>query len=186
MFYKRTARLQAALTSAMNRRIWDLIGILVVVACLTGLGIEAQAETMTCRTAGVLMKFESMPVAEVGHALVMGEREGLAFFENGEIAVFKSQNTSDSTIGGGFKSDGYMFFRFDDGSSIVTTFSQQATPEPGGKYSSKMMGEILKGTGRFDAIKGSLTMTSKRFADVKGEANKSSTNITFTYTLPSR
>jgi hypothetical protein len=171
---------------AKTKSVWVLFGILMISAWLLGSAIQVGAETMKCRTAGVITKYESMPVGDEGDLLGMGIREGLAFFENGEIATFKAQNIFDSTIGKGFKANGYMFFKFEDGSTIVTTFDQRAIPEPGGKFSSKMTGEVIKGTGRFEAIKGTTSMIGKRFPDVKGEANKSSTDITFTYTLPSK
>jgi hypothetical protein len=168
--------------------IWILFGILIIAAWLLGFVIEAQAETMKCRTAGVATKSETMPaqVGDEGHLLGMTMREGLAFFENGEIATYITKGIWDTTMGKAFKANGYLFFKFEDGSTIVTTYDQRAIADPSGKWSSKITGEIIKGTGRFEGIEGTTSTIGKQFPDVKGEASKSSTDITFTYTLSSK
>ncbi len=51
----------------------------------------------------------------------------------------------------------------------------------------KNTGEILKGTHRFEGIKGSLSGEGKQFKTEKGDLGGKTTNDwTFTYTLPRR
>jgi hypothetical protein len=166
----------------MNIKIWGFIGISVITAWLLGFVIEAQAETMKCRTAGVITKQEAVPVGDEGHLLGLTIREGLAFFENGEIATYTAKSIWDATMGKVFKSNGYIFYKFEDGSTIVTTSDQRSIADPSGNFSSRITGEILEGTGRFEGIKGGISTIGKQFPDVKGEANKSSTDVIFTYT----
>jgi len=165
-----------------NKEIWVLIGISVLTVWFLGFVIEAQAESMKCRTAGVVTKQETVPVGDEGHLLGMTIREGLAFFENGEVATYIAKSIWDVRMGKGFKSNGYIFYKFEDGSTIVTTSDQRSIADPSVNFSSRITGEILEGTGRFEGIKGGVSTISRQFPDVKGEANKSSTDVIFTYT----
>jgi hypothetical protein len=73
--------------------------------------------------------------------------------------------------------------------TVITSFHQTSTPDPEGKFAwvSKLTGEILKGTGRFEGIKGNLSGEGKQFKPEKGDlVGKSTVNYTFTYTLPSK
>ncbi len=169
----------------MNIEIWGLIGISVILAWLLGFVIEAQAETMKCRTAGVVTKQEMVPVGDEGHLLGITVREGLAFFENGEIATYIAKTIWDATMGKGFKSSGYIFYKFEDGSTVVTTADQRSIADPSRNFPSRIMGEILEGTGRFEGIKGGISTIGRQFPDVKGEANKSTTDVIFTYSRSS-
>ena len=49
-------------TRKLNIRIWGFIGISAIAAWLLGFVMEAPAETMKCRTAGVVTKQETVPV----------------------------------------------------------------------------------------------------------------------------
>ena len=82
---------------------------------------------------------------------------------------------------------GYFLFTFADGSSIIASFSQTLEADPEGKFAqhSKMTGEIIKGTIRFEGIKGSISGEGKQVKLEKGEpAGKSTFYYIFTYTLP--
>jgi hypothetical protein len=154
---------------------------------LLGFIIEAQAETMKCKIARVVTKEETMPVTdEEGHILVMQISQGLAFFENGDIANFKTQAISDrrTGTGKGSQSIAYIFFTFEDGSSIITRVEYRSIADPSGKISTKTAGEIVKGTGRYEGIKGTFSSTGKMLPPIKGEADKYYVDATLTYTLP--
>jgi hypothetical protein len=167
-----------------------LFGILVIAAWVLGSVIQAGAETMKCKTSGIMVKIEGIPIPDVdGHRISLGLRDGLAFFEDGEVATFKASSTSDTIAGKEGRSQGYLLFSFVDGSTIITSFGQTSKPDPEGKFGSvsELTGEILKGTGRFEGIKGSLSGQGKQFKLEKGElAGKSTIYYTFTYTLPSK
>jgi hypothetical protein len=175
---------------AAKKSMWALFGILAISAWVLGSAVPAGAETMKCKTSGNTVKMEVMPIPDVeGHTIVMGIRDGLAFFEDGEIATYKAFTTSDAIRGKGVLSQGYLLFTFVDGATIITSFRQAQEPDPEGKFAwfFKSTGEVLKGTGRFEGIKGSLSGTGKQLKPEKGDlTGKSTTDLTFTYTLPSK
>jgi len=172
---------------ATKKSMWVLIGFFIVAAWLLGFVIEAQAETMKCRIGRVVTKEEAMPVDdEEGHTLMLRRSEGVAFFENGEIANFKTQAMDDRRAGTGKGSQAisYIFFTFEDGSSIIIRLEFRTIADPNGKISTKAAGEMIKGTGRFGGIKGTFSSTGKMLPPVKGEADKYYIDATLTYTLP--
>jgi hypothetical protein len=170
-------------TMATRKSRWILLGIFVTSAWIVGFVIEARAETMKCKFARVTIKDERMPVShEEGRSLWVDLSEGLAFFEKGDVANFKSHGIVD----GGRKSSqaiSYVYFTFEDGSSIVVRNEYSSITDPSGKLSSKSAGEIIKGTGRFEGIKGTYSSTGKRFPPIKGETVKYWADATLTYTL---
>jgi hypothetical protein len=172
-----------------KKSIWILFGMLIITAWILDSAIPAGAETMKCRSAGIMVKREFMPVPDIeGYALAMGLRDGLAFFDDGEVVPFKAYSTS-QVMGAQSVSQGYISFSFVDGSTIITSFSQINQPDPAGKFGAlvKFTGEILKGSGRFEGIKGTMSGEGKLFKPGKGELSGRSTNDwTITYTLPTK
>jgi len=174
---------------ATRKSMWVLIGFFIITAWLLGFVIEAQADTMKCRIARVNTKEQTMPVShEEGRDLVIVESQGLAFFENGDIANFKSQAIADRATGPGKGSQAisYIYFTFEDGSSIIVRLEFRSIADPSGKISTKTVGEIIKGTGRFEGIKGTFSSTGKKLPPIKDEADKYFADATITYTLPSK
>ena len=91
--------------------------------------------------------------------------------------------------GKGVLTNGYQLFTFVDGSTIITSFSSVQDPDPEGKFAwlIKGTGEIRKGTGRFEGIKGSISGSCKQLKPEKGDlSGKSVWDWTFTYSLPSK
>jgi hypothetical protein len=162
-----------------------VVSFIIIAALFLGFVIEAKAETMKCRSVGVLIKVEAMPVADVeNHTLGFAIREGLAFFDNGETANYRAQSIWDVIQGKSTKAYVYNFFTFEDGSKIITKIEQDNVADASGKLTaSKATGEILKGTGRFEGIKGNCTVTGKTFPAPKGESGKSTMDFIFNYTL---
>jgi hypothetical protein len=168
---------------ATKKSMCVLFGTLVISAWVLGSAIQARAETMKCRIATTTTKDESVPVSdEEGHSLHLLITEGLAFFENGEIAKVRSHNLSDSIPGKGPQVIGYTIYTFEDGSTIVQRFQRLMVDDK----SAKATGELIKGTGRFAGIKGTVSGTSKSFHGSKGEATRNTSDMTFTYTLPTK
>jgi hypothetical protein len=104
--------------------------------------------------------------------------------ENGEVATQIAVilgdfiNQSGSTIL-------YTTMTFADGSTIIMKRQGAQEGTVGGPSASRGTGEIIKGTGRFEGIKGTGTGTSKLFPVEKGEAGpKSIGEFILTYTLP--
>ena len=172
---------------ATKKSTWVVIGFFIIAAWFLAFVIEAQAETMKCKVARVATKDETMPIGdEEGHMLGMQISEGMAFFENGDVANFKTQSISDrrTGTGKGRQSISYIFFTFEDESSIIIKLDYRAIADPSGKISTKAAGEMIKGTGRFKGIKGTFSSTGKMLPPIKGEAEKYYIDAILTYTLP--
>ena len=172
-----------------KKSMWVLFGILATSAWILGSVMPGHAETMKCRTAGVVTKDETLPVGyEEGHVLGLQITEGLAFFENGEIATFRSHLVYDRydrvVPGKSSQAIGYTIFTFEDGSTFVQRFQRLQGSDK--MIPAQVGSELIKGTGRFEGIKGSASGTSKRAPEVKGEAKRYVSDMTFTYTLPSK
>jgi hypothetical protein len=76
---------------ATKKSVWALFGILVISSFVLGSVIQAGSETMKFRIALTVTKDERMPLDfEEGRGMGMNIGEGLAFFENGEIAKVKA------------------------------------------------------------------------------------------------
>ena len=172
-----------------KKSIWVLFGILATSVWILGSIMPGHAETMKCRTAGVVTKDETLPVGfEEGHVLGLQITEGLALFENGEIATYRSTLVYDRydrvVPGKSSQAIGYTIFTFKDGATIVQRFQRLQGSDK--TVPAQVASELIKGTGRFEGIKGSISGTSKRAPEVKGEAKKYVSDMTFTYTLPTK
>ena len=166
---------------------WVLFGILVITAWVLGSAIQAGAETMKWRTAATVTKQESIPVSdEEGHFLGVQLLQGLAFFENGEIAKLRSHAIYDTTPGKGGQAITYHIYTFEDGSTFAVRNQRLLVADKSGNLSAKVTSEVIKGTGRFEGIKGTASAIGKTFEASKGEATRSTNEFTLTYTLPSK
>jgi len=172
-------------TMATKKSVCVLFAILVILAWVLGSTIQAGAETMKFRNVQTATKDETIPVGdEEGHVLGLQIGEGLALIENGEIAKMRSHNVYDFIPGKGAQNIGYAIYRFEDGSTIVQRFQRLLVVDKSGNISAQTTGELIKGTGRFEGIKGTASATGKTFPPGKGEAFIHYNDITFTYTLP--
>jgi hypothetical protein len=166
--------------------LWGVLGFFVVMGLLLGFAMPANAETMKCKAVGVTLNMEKVTVDdEDGHTLGLQTIEGLAIFDNGEIARTKIKAIVDLTKSSGFLAIAYFSFYFDDGATIVLKLDRRGIIDEKGVASTKVVSEIKKGTGRYAGIKGTATGAGKNFS-VQGEAVKSFNDLTFTYTLPPR
>ena len=124
---------------------------------------------------------EGVPVDDVeGHAVVFVMRKGSYVFENGEVATGMTVSTGDFIKGSG-PFNNYAIITFADGSTIVS--KSQGTLA--GETTIKREGVFIKGTGRFDGIKGTVNLTLKYLPLEKGEVGpKGIGEGTINYTLP--
>jgi len=173
---------------ATRKSMWVIFGILIISAWVLGSAIQAGAETMKCRFAVTGTKNETISVADQeGHLLGVTILEGLAFFENGEIAKIRAHAIYDFIPGKGAQAIVYHIYTFDDGSTIVTRIQRLIAPGQSGPLSATSTGELIKGTGRFEGIKGTLSATGKAFPPrTEGEHERNVNDVTFTYTLPTK
>jgi len=171
-----------------KKLMWVLFGILVISALILGSAIQAGAETLKGRNALTATKNESIPVNdEPGHVLGMLIWEGLAFFENGEIAKMRSHAIRDIIPQKGSQAIVYNIYTFEDGSTVVTRVQRlMVAADKSGTLSAKMTGELIKGTGRFEGIKGTVSGPGKNFPASGGEAERAFNDFTWTYTLPTK
>ena len=171
-----------------RKLMWVLFGILVISAWVLGSVIPAGAETLKFKSYTYVTKAESFPVGDVdGHTVGYTTRRAFLVFENGEVATFDAVITSD-TIKGSGSFINYGTAKFSDGSTIITksqgTIGGTAT---GSHTGVGWTSEIIKGTGIFEGIKGTLTSKTKYLPVEKGELGpKGYGEGTITYTLPSK
>jgi hypothetical protein len=173
---------------ATKRSMGALFIILVISAWFFGSTIQAGAETLNYKVYTWVIKLESLPVGDVeGHTVNFGMRGVFYVFENGEIATGNNIFTTDLIKGSGSLMQ-YLTMKFADGSTIVV--KGQGTI--GGAAvraitSAGWTNEIIKGTGRFEGIKGSQSGTAKFLPLEPGEAGQRNYGEgILTYTLPSK
>ena len=167
--------------------IWGFI-ILVVGVWLTGISSLASAETMKFKLYTHSAKTERVLIGDVeGHALALAVRRGIIVFENGEIGTEISAVINDTIKMSGPLTQ-YTTITLADGSTIIIkiqgTTSGTAVGSP---TAAETTGEIIKGTGRFEGIKGTHIRRVKYLSVEKGEdAAKGVGEGIITYTLPSK
>ena len=149
---------------------------------------QATAETLNVKAFNHVTKTEMVPIPDVeGHVFGMTEREGVAVFENGELAWHKITQSHDLIKGAGTL-DTYFVCTFLDGSTFIfhAKGTVEATPQAVSS-AAKTTGDIIGGTGRFQGIKGTMTVSVKLFPPEKGELGpKSLGEISLVYTLPGK
>lgn len=148
---------------------------------------QAGAETMTIKLVSMVEKMEMVKVSDVeGVFIGVMDRKGLSVFENGDIATTTCRGTFDTKKG----FQGYSALAFEEGSTIVMAWKGPTSRvPPGGKLGGySFTFEYAKGTGRFEGIKGSGTITAKVPNWDKDFKAKGFTYYEFTgtYTLPSQ
>ncbi len=170
----------------MKVTILGLISILFIGAWILGSVIQVGAETLNYKVYSYVTKQESVPVGDVdGHTINFVTRRGFLVFENGEVATQSTVITGDFIKGSG-SSLTYATMTFSDGSTIIMKVQVTRTAS-GTTVSATTTREIIKGTGRFEGIKGTGTSTVKYFPVEEGEAGaKTIGEGTLTYTLPSK
>jgi len=169
--------------------IWGLVGIFIISAWLVGFNTQAGAETVKkLRVTSYITKMEVLPILDVeGHVVLIYERRGVAVFEDGETAAYLTRGTADFIKGNG-PFQGYSQLTYKDGATTTVKYQGNLTTPAGEKlavYSGK--GEYIKGTGRFDGIKGSVSFSAKYVTPLTKETKGDVVmEVTQTYTLPSK
>ena len=173
---------------ATKKSMWVLFGILVISTWVLGSAIQVGAETLNYKTYHYVAKAESSLIGDTEEHLVgFNIRRGFAVFENGEIGTIIAVITSDGVRNSGQFMQ-YVTLTFADGSTII--YKSQGTfgsPAAGSYTAAGWTSEIIKGTGRFEGIKGTSASKAKYLPVEKGElAPKGISENTLTYTLPSK
>lgn len=168
---------------------WRLIGILLIAALLLVPATQAWAKQTKYRLFSYLTKVEWIAVPDVErHSVILYERRGVVIYENGETAAYHTRGTADS-IKGESSFHGYSDTLFKDGSTIITEYTGTMWFPPGEKLRiMKGEGKYIKGTGRFEGIKGKYSYTGKYVTPYTKDETKGETvvDVTGNYTLPKK
>jgi hypothetical protein len=167
---------------ATRKSIWFLIAILAITVWVLGSAVPVGAETLNYKFYTWVIKGEIQPASDVeGHIYVLNKRGAFYVFENGEVATIDHIGAGDYTKGKGpFKQ--VVTIKFQDGSTItIKSEGTIGSSSAAGGWKS----EIIKGTGRFEGIKGTQSAKAKYLPLEKGEPGpKGYGEGTITYTLP--
>jgi len=170
--------------------ILGLVGILVITTWLLVPVTQAVAETVKkAKVTSYVIKTEAIPFPDVkGHIVGVLERRGLAVFEDGEVAAYHAQLRFDLIIQQGGDFQGYSQLTFKDGSTTIAKVQGTQTLTPGEKLPTVAgKSEYIKGTGRFQGIKGNVSFTGKSITPYGKETKGDMVvDLTSTYTLPSK
>jgi hypothetical protein len=169
--------------------IWGLVGILVISAWLLASVTQAGEKIVKkAKVTSYVIKVEVIPVPDVeGHIVGLYERRGVSVSEDGEVAAYHARGTFDFIkYQGPFQ--GYCQLTYKDGSTTISKYQGTMTLTPGEKlptYTGK--GEYIKGTGRFQGIKGNVSFSGKYITPYRKETKGDVVmDVTRTYTLPSK
>jgi hypothetical protein len=170
----------------MNIAILSCIGIFLITALMIVPAAQAGGKTVKYKIVAPITKWEFVPIPDVkGHVVGVLERRGVAIYENGEIGAFHTSILLDS-----FKEQktfsGYCSESFADGS--MTIWKSQGTASGSMPILIKGTGQYIKGTGRFEGIKGEIFFNGKMVTPYTKDATKGDAvfDFTSTYTLPKK
>jgi hypothetical protein len=176
----------------MKKRKIILAIVLIFVISIWMLPDKAWAETWKYRIVIYFTRVEMSPIpAMEGQAYFLTEFRGLTFWENGEISTYSGAAISESYKGKG-PVQNCITHTFADGSTIVAKNKFINISAPDGKTAlwEDITGEIVKGSGRFEGIKGTITAKGKRVAPIspglKEMRGDGFVEGSMTFTLPSK
>ncbi len=172
---------------ATKKAMGILSGILVISVWILGSAIQVGAETLKCKNIATATKDERIPVGDQqGYMIGLQIMEGLAYCENGEIPKVRHHAVWDFEPGKGTQAMGYTIYTFEDGSTVVIKFQRLVSVGQSGALNATATSDVIKGTGRFEGIKGTASSTGKNFPPSEGEAARAFNDGTWTYTLPTK
>jgi hypothetical protein len=163
---------------------WVVLALLALAALLYATS-SASADELKWRIGSYMAAFDAKPVGDVdGHVAGPYVRRGLAFFPSGEVGVWTNTGALDMIKGKGV-AKGTTLTRFEDGSTLATSFVAEFAPGPDNLSVYRMSGELTGGSGRFAGIRGSITSTGKAMTPLAGDMRGDAYfDIVATYTLP--
>ena len=171
-------------TSAMKFVMLGLVSYLMVF----GLYATAWAggKTEKLKVVAPIVKMEFFPIPDMkGHVVGALERRGVAIYENGETSAYHSMILFDTSKEQGGTWKGYEELSFADGSTYI--IKSQGAIEAGTRLV-KGTGQYIKGTGRFEGIKGEVSFNCKSATPYTQDTTKGDLvcDDTSTYTLPKK
>ena len=177
-------------TSKMKITISGCIGLFLIAALVLLPATQAKAETMKYKYTTHQTKSEYLLYPDVkGHIVALWERRGVAIFEN-EVAAIRAWGTADMIKNVKATFHGHKQLTFEDGSTIMEEIQGALVLPPGKKLGSykDCKGKFIKGTGRFEGIKGEYSFTGRRITPYTKDKTKGDNwmEVTGTYTLPKK
>jgi len=153
---------------------------------------EVAAETRKYKISIYLTRMEwaTIPTLE-GQGYWLAEFKGTTFWDDGEISAYSGAAIGDSYMGKGLAQN-CITHTFADGSTIVSKNKYMNITAPDGKTAvlEDITGEIVKGTGRFAGIKGTIAAKGKRLTPIssglKDTRGDTVAEGSMTFTLPSK
>ncbi len=120
----------------------------------------AWAEEMNFTIDSYVTKMEMIPLADAqGHALLLGERRGVANFEDGTAAAYHTSFTCDLSNGAG-PCEGYSDLTFMDKSQTFSKWKLNVgVPEGKQLPALKGTGNFIRGTGKYEGIEGNISFS---------------------------
>jgi len=145
----------------------------------------SMAEEVEYQVVNYLVGVNYIPVPDVDkHAIGTYERRGVAIFKNGETAAFHTRGLWDFVNHNGVF-NGYQTLTFPDGSTNMIKYSGNMTTEGENLPTLKAKGEYVKGTGKYEGIKGNVTIEGKYITPYSKETKADAVfNQKASYTLP--
>jgi hypothetical protein len=134
-----------------------------------------------------ISKIDVVKVDDVeGHVIGILQRRGLDF-KNGEIGIYRNWAYFDVIKGKG-TATGYSQVTYEDGSTTFATVQGTLEPLEGKRATGKGTFTFVRGSGRFEGIKGGGTWTFKTFTPYTVDETKSDAIVEYqgTRTLPSK
>jgi hypothetical protein len=168
--------------------VWVFMGIFVISSWLILSDNSAQAQsTMKFKIVNNIVKTEFIPFPdEKGHAVGVLTREGLVLFENGEVGKQLAALTVDIR-GNTVTYDAITTIIFPDESSWVLKSKGIGERSPDGKLlPTKQTGDFVRGTGKYEGIKGTVTIIGTQYGLPEAGRGHWIAELTATYTLPSK
>ena len=165
--------------------IWGFMILVAIWICLVGFHTPAIAETMNYKLYHYQVKAEIALIGDMeGHIMRQTMRRGFFVIENGEVASWLGVIHTDLIKGSGsFKI--YATITFSDDSTIILKAEGTLGGTAATLQTNEAKGEIIKGTGRFEGIKGTGTSRTRYLPLEKGEdGQKAIAEGTLNYTLP--
>jgi hypothetical protein len=133
-----------------------------------------------------ITKVEAIPIPdEKGHFVGILSREGLVLLENDEVGNQSAVLTFD-TRGDTVNFDAITTIIFPDGSSWLLKSKGVGEKSPDVKLlATWQTGDFLKGTGKYEGIKGTFTIMGKQYGPTEVGKGHWLAELTAIYTLPS-
>lgn len=152
-----------------DRRANLLCAGLLTLACFACLPLRAAGEELKWHHSHHISKAETVDVGDApGHMVGVAKATGVGFFDGGEVATLVTTGTFDYQNGAG-KTEGYVGYTFEDGSTFFLKYEAVTTPDAAGMGSSfKGQFSFTEGTGRFRRIKGGGTLSGRRLSLLGG------------------